>query len=242
MTHPKILEIANKVTAKRPKTVIDHIIEYGSIDNEILKETYGYNHPPRAIRDVRETGIPIITEKTTGTDGRRIAKYRFGDPDKIENFKIGGRQTFSKKFKEDLVNFYGSIDTVTGISYEARYLQIDHRIPFEIAGDSLGDEQTIEKFMLLSGASQRQKSWSCENCVNFKENKSLETCSTCYWASPEDYDHIALRHIKSHTLIFEKSNFEMFEKLNNICANEGTDMNTKILSLIRDHLVNAGER
>ena len=36
------------VMAKRPRTVIDHILKHGYITTEELKEKYGYNHPPRA--------------------------------------------------------------------------------------------------------------------------------------------------------------------------------------------------
>jgi hypothetical protein len=73
-----LLELCLSVNAKRPKTVIDHIIEYDFITTEELKEKYGYNHPPRAVRDVRENGIPIETFRVTGSDGRKIAAYRFG--------------------------------------------------------------------------------------------------------------------------------------------------------------------
>ena len=40
------IALCHSVTAKRPKTVIDHILEHGFITTEELKETYGYNHPP----------------------------------------------------------------------------------------------------------------------------------------------------------------------------------------------------
>lgn len=73
------IALCHSVTAKRPKTVIDHILEHGFITTEELKETYGYNHPPRAVRDVREHGIPVETFRVTGSDGRKIAAYRFGD-------------------------------------------------------------------------------------------------------------------------------------------------------------------
>ncbi|MCL2134043.1 MAG: hypothetical protein FWH37_00565 [Candidatus Bathyarchaeota archaeon] len=55
------LKLLNSITAKRPRAVIQHIIEYGYITSQELKDTYGYNHPPRAVRDVREHGIPLIT-------------------------------------------------------------------------------------------------------------------------------------------------------------------------------------
>ena len=53
----------------------------------------GYNHPPRAIRDVRELGIPIITYRVTDSTGRSIAAYKFGNPDDVKSVstkKMGG--------------------------------------------------------------------------------------------------------------------------------------------------------
>ena len=58
---PDFVEKCKAVTAKRPRTVIAHILTYGYITTEELKEKYGYNHPPRAARDVREQGIPLET-------------------------------------------------------------------------------------------------------------------------------------------------------------------------------------
>lgn len=55
------LDKLNSVTNKRPATVIQYILKHGYITTEELKDIYGYNHPPRAIRDVREQGIPIET-------------------------------------------------------------------------------------------------------------------------------------------------------------------------------------
>lgn len=67
------IKLLKSVTGKRPKPVIDHILEHGQITTEELKDVYGYNHPPRAIRDVREQGIPVKTFRVTGSDGRKIA-------------------------------------------------------------------------------------------------------------------------------------------------------------------------
>ncbi len=48
--YPKeFLELLHSVTAKRPKTVIDHILQYGFITTEQLKDIYGYSHPPSMI-------------------------------------------------------------------------------------------------------------------------------------------------------------------------------------------------
>ena len=49
-------------------------------------------------------------------------------------------------------------------------LQIDHRVPFEVAGDSDG-ELNPDDFMLLSPSANREKDWACEHCPNWKIEK-----------------------------------------------------------------------
>ena len=211
--NPKILALATQVTAKRPKCVIDHIIEYGFITTQDLRDRYGYNHPPRAVRDVRECGIPLETYKVTGSDGRSIGAYRFGNPDNIEAHKLAGRKVFSKAFKEALIQVYESKCAISNEAYEERYLQIDHRIPYEVAGDRVADEQSPKEFMLLSGSAQRQKSWSCEHCPNLKGRKERQVCMTCYWAHPEAYLHMATQEVRSLHLVWmgkeETKNYDL---------------------------------
>ena len=139
------------VTAKRPKTVINHILKHGYITTEELRDVYGYNHPPRAARDVREEGIPLETFRVIGSDGRRIGAYRFGKPVKIRSGRLGGRKAWPKDFKKQLVERYGSRSEICSTTYEPRYLQIDHRVPFEVAGDPKG-KMKVEEFMLLCGS------------------------------------------------------------------------------------------
>ncbi len=73
----RILALCEKVTAKRPRTVIDHIIKHGSITTEELRFRYGYDHPPRAVRDVRECGVPIETFRVVSaeTGRKKIAAF-----------------------------------------------------------------------------------------------------------------------------------------------------------------------
>ena len=97
--YPKeFLDLLASVKAKRPRTVIDHILKNGYVTSQELKDVYGYHHPPRAIRDVREYGIPVTTYRVTGADGRSIAAYRFGNPDEAKPAlsKSAGRTALSK--------------------------------------------------------------------------------------------------------------------------------------------------
>lgn len=102
--YPKeFLELCRSVTAKRPRTVIDHILKHGHISTEELKNIYGYNHPPRAARDVKEHGIPLERFTVVGSDGRKIAAYRFTNTEKIRFRRFGGRTGLSKQIKEKLI-------------------------------------------------------------------------------------------------------------------------------------------
>lgn len=231
-TDPKLLAAATKVTAHRPKTVIDHIIKHGFISTEVLKDTYGYNHPPRAAGDVRDQGIPLETFKVTGSDGRKIAAYRFGDPSLIEDGKLGGRKILPKQLKKALVETFGSRCAITSEAYEESHLQIDHRVPYRISGDAADTERNPDEFMLLSGSAQRQKSWACEHCQNFLVNKSLEVCQTCYWAFPEKHSHVAMKTEHRIDIVFSGSDIKIYEALVNSAKKNNTTIQSELKMLI----------
>ena len=228
----KILEAAKKVTAHRAKTVIDHIIEHGFITTEDLKVTYGYNHPPRAAGDVRDQGIPLETFKVTGSDGRKIAAYRFGKAEEIEAGKLGGRRILPKQLKESLVEVHGSRCAITCEEYDKGFLQIDHRIPYRVAGDT-DEVHKVEDYMLLCGSAQRQKSWACEHCSNFTNNREIENCKTCYWAYPEQYEHIAMSQERQVTVIFNSNEIQLYERVVRISEASGDSIQTIIKETLK---------
>jgi len=212
--YPKeFLDLCKTVTAKRPKTVIDHILKHGHITTEELKEKYGYNHPPRAVRDAREHGIPLETFRVTGSDGRKIAAYRFGDVRKKRFRKLSGRTGLSKKIKEYLIEKYGCKCFIYLEDMDEGELQIDHRVPYEVGGDGESVEQNPDDFMLLSGSANRAKSWSCEHCENWQTLKKKVICLSCYWAYPEEYSHVAMRQVRRLDLIWQGKEVEQYKKL-----------------------------
>ncbi|WP_204151461.1 HNH endonuclease signature motif containing protein [Leptolyngbya sp. CCY15150] len=206
----EFLELCRSITAKRPKAVIDHLLQHGFITTEELKETYGYNHPPRAARDVRESGIPLETFRMTGGDGRKIAAYRFGDISKARLTRFSGRTSLSKRLKEALISRHGCKCFIYLEEVDKRNLQIDHRIPFEVGGEP---DPEPENFMLLCGSANRAKSWSCEHCDNWSNMKDKSICLSCYWAYPENYEHIAMRQVRRLDLLWEGDDIETYEKL-----------------------------
>lgn len=232
--YPKeFLDLLESITAKRPRTVIQHILEHGFITSEELKDTYGYNHPPRAIRDVREYGIPLVTYRVTGTDGRSIAAYKFGNPADAKNnlSKAAGRTVLSKALKQALIEKYGSKCFVYLEAMDESVLQVDHRIPYEIGGEH--DEKDIDYYMLLSPSANRAKSWTCEHCDNW-ERKDSSFCLRCFWAYPENYDHIAGKYERIISLVFTGDEIEDYYKLIELSGKEKAQ--EVIKQIIHKHL------
>ena len=237
--YPKeFFEQIASISNKRAKIVIEHIMKHGFITTEDLETRYGYNHPPRAARDVREAGIPLETFKVKSKEGKSIAAYHFGDLSQIQKNRVEGRVTFSKQFKKQLYEQFKGHCSICNAVFEERYLQIDHRIPYQVGGD-IDFERKISDFMLLCSSCNRAKSWSCEHCSNWNEIKDFNTCLSCYWGRPENYAHIASKEMRridlqwageevkyydAIKLIAEKNNIELPEFVKEIIA-EKTNKN-----------------
>jgi len=224
------------VTAKRPKTVIDHLLGYGFITTEELKNKYGYNHPPRAVRDVKENGIPIEMFRVEGSDGRKIAAYRFGDPKKARFSKLNGRTAFSKDLKARLVETSGARCAIYLEEFQERDLQIDHRIPFEVVGDDADNMNNPDDYMLLSGSANRAKSWSCEHCANWLDLKDKRVCKKCYWAYPDSYEHVAMRQTRRADILWLGAEVSVYDKLRERTMELQQHLPAYIKALIEKHL------
>lgn len=207
------LDQLKSITAKRPRAVIEHILKHGHVTTEELAAKYGYRHPPRGARDVREQGIPLETFFLKDSRGRRMAAYKFADVSEVRNEFLGGRRQFTKEFKDLLYKDHGGRCAICLQPFEKRYLQVDHRVPYEVAGETLtGGRRTLE-YLLLCGSCNRAKSWSCEHCSNWQSQKSVFVCQTCYWASPEGYTHVAMVEMRRVEVVWTADEISHYEKL-----------------------------
>lgn len=230
----KTIERLNSITDKRPSTVIQHIIQHGFITTEELTNRYGYEHAPRAARDVRERGVNLETYRVKSSDGRSIAAYKFGSPVFVDNkvSKIAGRTTLSQALKKALIDKYGAICFVYLQPMEERLLQIDHRIPYEIGGDQ---SDNIDCYMLLSPSANRAKSWTCEHCPNWSV-KDIKLCKKCFWAHPENYTHIAGKEERQIIITFTDNEIDDFNQLISLVGTRQAE--NKIKELISEFIKN----
>jgi hypothetical protein len=207
------------ITNKRAKIVIEHILKHDFITTEDI-ENYGYKHAPRAARDVRESGIPLTTYNVKSNIGKSIAAYKFGDLTQLQANKSKGRIQFSKEFKLVLYKLYNGKCSIRSTPYEERYLQIDHRVPYEVGGDA-GVNRKEADYLLLCGSCNRTKSWSCEHCLNWKEIKDCPVCLKCYWGNPENHTHIALEEMRRVDLTWIGKEVKYYDLLKKLAEKQG---------------------
>ena len=150
--------------------------------------------------------------------------------------RIGGRIAFSKKFKQDLVERDGSRCAVCSTAYEDRYLQIDHCVPYEVAGDKAATDRKTADYILLCAECNRAKSWSCEHCANWLVDKKPSLCTVCYWASPQSYQHVALRSMRRLDLTWDQEEIAAFDELKRLAQARQEDLPDFVKSVLQHHL------
>lgn len=132
-----LLERINSITNRRARVVPDALVKKGSVSTTELQAA-GYDHPPRAARDVVELGIALKRVTIKRKDGQRIASYVF-DERELDPSKTG-RVVLAKKEREAIIERNGSKCGFCGCKSN---LQVDHKIPYEVAGESPNGTRTI---------------------------------------------------------------------------------------------------
>lgn len=220
----ELLDRIGAVTNKRARFVLNSIAKNGLVTTEELNDA-GYEHPPRAAQDAKDLGFRIKTIKVKHSNGKSIGAYVF-DEGELEGDKTG-RRLLPKKERDALIRAAGSKCQICGAEHN---LQVDHRIPYEVAGESQKGED--EPYQILDGSCNRKKSWDCEHCQNWLELRNLDTCRTCYWASPEDYSHIAMKQERRADLVWIGDEVTSFERLESEAERHRRSLSEQIKAML----------
>lgn len=191
--------------SKRAREVARIIFENGSCTTTDIANL-GYDHPPRAVGDLRDAGINVekrmeqYVEQPSGVTKRRARYFISGTTEGKQS-----RHPFSKRLTDE-VKASGHCEVCGALPP----LQIDHRIPFEIGGERFPHQ--AEDFMPLCPSCNRSKSWACEHCPN-RAVKDISVCSTCMWASPKNYTHVATQQVREFRgTLYDRDDIERFDE------------------------------
>lgn len=221
--------------SRRARQLVEHILQHGQITTEEIQNIYGYEHPPRAARDVIELGIPLERGWVKNAQGRRIRVYWLGDLSQMR--RLRGRAPVPKPLKKAILQKQGERCSLCSLRVPERSLQVDHRVPYEISGEVENPQEHLDEFMLLCGSCNRAKSWSCEHCPNWTDEHRADICRKCYWAYPEKYEHIALRQIRRLDIVWSEEEIQVFERLQRKTQQLGEQMPEYVKMVLRRHVL-----
>lgn len=200
-------------TSKRARAALEILLTRGSVTTGDLKAA-GYDHPPRAVRDLKDSGFAIESQ-IVKVEGVRMSRYTLLDS---VSEAFAQRLPIPNSFRKKLFEAHDFLCSVCGGTFPTRMLQVDHRVPFHIDGDPPSLE--TKHFMPLCGSDNRAKSRSCETCVNW-ELRNPETCKTCYWHDPEDYLHIATLDERRLTILAQGDDVYTIDHLKDAAQQAG---------------------
>lgn len=185
LDEPAIQKLRALPMSKRARAALNIMLERGAVTTKVLQEEYGLDHPPRAIRDLKDAGV-LVGSRRVKDSGKTISEYFLEDASATGP---GGapRNPIKKADKDRIIAEFDGKCAMCGT--RTSRLQLDHRIPFAIAGDP--PEWTSATAMPLCPSDNRAKSWACEHCANWV-NRDPDVCLGCMWCRPEDYDHISM--------------------------------------------------
>jgi len=207
----------------RARKALEFMLEHGSVTTGDLK-TAGYDHPPRAVRDVKDAGL-MVESRLVNVDGIRMSRYTL-----VDSISEGfvQRRPISNAFRNALFDANGHRCAVCGGVFPTRMLQADHRVPFAIGGDP---EPELEHYMPLCGSDNRAKSMSCETCPNWTI-RDVDTCKTCYWHDPENYSHVATVDERRLTITARGGDVGSLQQLAEEAAEAGLTLNEHLLDVL----------
>ena len=171
----------------------------------------GYAHPPRAVQDVRDAGVPVVTTMVILADGTRMGSYAFGDPI-ATGPGSGSRKAIPKKVKTGLLERTESRCGWDGTEMLSNALQVEHRVPFGVSSAAEGDWD-LDDFGLACGSCNMAKKKACGECPNFRGAKDPDVCRSCYWAVPDDHSHVATVHRRRLDLVWDGAETALFDAL-----------------------------
>lgn len=185
LSEETIQNLRSLAMSKRARAALEIMLERGAVTTKVLQEEYGLDHPPRAIRDLKDSGV-LVGSRRVKESGKSISEYFLED---VSALGPGGapRNPIKKADKDRIVAEFGGRCAVCGTT--SNPLQLDHRVPFAIAGDP--PEWTSATAMPLCPSDNRAKSWACEHCENWT-TRDPEVCLGCMWCHPENYEHISM--------------------------------------------------
>ena len=223
----EFLKRIEAVTNKQARIVLDHIAKNGSITTEELKNI-GYEHPPRARMDALDLGFPIVTKRVKNSVGKSIGAYSFDLSRPLDDPSRMGRLALPKLEREAILDKAERKCQLCGAEHD---LQVDHRVPYQVAGEALKDSK--EPYMVLCGSCNRKKSWPASTARTLWNQAGREVPIVLLGESREPHACRDIAYTSRGHLIWQGEETRSFDDFRSKCKNEGKSIEAGIKEMMR---------
>jgi hypothetical protein len=159
----------------REKSTLGVYLRQGYVTKQ---DCYDLGFDPVVTRDLTKHGI--VFESRQGAIYLDIER---------SNADHGGPSQMATRRRDVLIEASGFVCNLCGATFEKKRLAVDHRIPHQIVGDRIVVEHGDAAFQVACYYCNNRKQQACRACP--AQESDGQECPTCYWASPEDYTHVA---------------------------------------------------
>ena len=175
----------------RAKVAADLLIRKRVVNKfDFEKTSVPVSQVPRAIRDLKGHGIPIISlERINVPQSKsKVSQYALGDAKDIEANQKYGRQYNPSGMKRRLARLHGSVCVFCGKHLEPKERELDHKLPIEIFGElSPAERLNPDNYQLVCRNCNRLKREATSHGAFDDKQDGIDAVKSNYWYDPTQY-------------------------------------------------------
>ena len=191
---PEFIETLLGAMSRRARFVRDQILRHRHVTAWEVKKHY--SNETAAVNDLVQVGIPLRTTAVKAENGRSTTQYTF-DP---QHFRHRRDTRGFVPHRSKVLEGGQCALCPSSVQYWKRTLQIDHRIPFSLVGNAEVERDGLAAVQALCPSHNTAKQHACKACEMFRSRDSSQ-CRGCYWAYPDQYQHIAGQRERRLTVV-----------------------------------------
>ena len=175
----------------RAKAAADLLMNKGIITKYDFESTnVPISQAPRAIRDLKDHGIPIKTlERVNVPQSKsKVSQYTFGDVADITVANKYGRMYNPTGMKDRLAKLHGNVCVFCGKELSGKDRELDHKLPVNIFGDlSPVERLNPDNYQLVCRKCNRLKREATSHGAFDDRQDGMEVVEHNYWYDPVQY-------------------------------------------------------
>lgn len=223
----------------RGKKAVDALNEKGEVTKfDLIDKGVAASQTARAIRDLKDHGIPIVTKGRINTNRSKnpMVLYCYGKVADINSSWGIGRDNRNYRIKDELMEKYGNHCAFCGRRFNPSELQVDHRLPLKYFGDHSYSEDSLEDYLLVCARCNRLKNTAVDQCAKTcYKTGDWEVIKSCYWYNPFNYSHICMRPIRRQVLDFEGNEVNLYNDLMQIAKDKEVNASKVMMQAMKEY-------